>query len=604
MKSGKVNFLLRNDVPATIIALTGAQFLVRPGGRSELGYVVNRGIGSMFVRSVVLLAALGTLAIGQTREEIAEEVRQHCVGLPFEMPAIDVPIFPSRQVTIVDYRAIADGVTLNTKAFADAVRDCAGRGGGTVVVPPGTWLTGPIKLESNINLHLKRGAVIQFSSNIDDYPFIAGFDGKSKKYIITPPIHAYRARNIAITGEGIIDGAGEVWRYVKKDKLTPRQWKDLVASRGVVSGDGKEWWPSKEAMKGKEYLEQVEKSGGKVTIEDYERTRELLRPDLADFVQCNGILLSGTTFQNSPKFHVRPIQSENVIIRNVHVRAPWYGQNTDGIDPTSSRNVIIYNSTVDVGDDGICLKPGTIASSQTPGPACENIVVADCVVYHAHGGFVIGSETYGGVHNVSVRNCVFMGTDVGIRFKSFRGNGGLVKNVFVDGIQMRAIETDAILFDMYYSGDAPDIEATKDLTVRMEEPITDRTPRLQNLAIRNIVCNGADRAIVVNGLPEMPVKDVVFENVSVSSKRGVFCADADGLTFNHCRFAPQSGPVITLIQSRNVTVEAGAFRMSDVFMRVVGEKSEGIKVVGIDFSDERKQIELGENVKSDAVKHE
>ncbi len=566
---------------------------------------MNSNRRAKLLELVLLAAMFGPLGFGQTREQIAEEIKGHCAGLPFEMPGIDVPVFPDRKVSIVDHHAISDGFTLNTNAFADAIRACAEAGGGSVVVPPGTWLTGPIKLESNINLHLERGAVIQFSSNINDYPFIAGFDGKSKKYMITPLIHAYRGKNIAITGEGIIDGAGEAWRYVKKDKLTARQWKDQVASGGVVSDDGKEWWPSKEAMDGKEYLEQIEKSGKTLTAGDYAKTRELLRPDLVDLVQCEGILLDGTTFQNSPKFHVRPIQSENVIIRNVNVRAPWYGQNTDGIDPTSSRNVIIYNSTVDVGDDGICLKPGTIASRQKPGPACENIVIADCIVYHAHGGFVIGSETYGGVHNVSVRNCVFMGTDVGIRFKSFRGNGGVVEDVFMDGIQMREIGTDAVLFDMYYSGDAPDVEAAKDITVRKAESVTDRTPRFQNLSVKNVVCNGADRAVVINGLPEMPVKNVVFENVSVSSKRGVFCADAEGIQFKGCRLVPETGPVMTMIQSWDVTVEGGSFpRIPDVFMKVAGEKSGGIRIVGVDLKNAQKEIDLGENVRSDAVKRE
>lgn len=563
------------------------------------------GNPKLILLGLLLLTVLPGMQANAQQGGIADEIRQRCAGLPFEMPQLDVPAFPERKVNITDHGAIADGFTLNTKAFVDAIHACAEAGGGTVVVPPGTWLTGPIKLESNINLHLERGALVQFSSNIHDFPFIAGFDGKSKKYIITPLIHAYRAKNIAITGEGLIDGAGEVWRYVKKDKLTARQWKDLVASGGVVSDDGKEWWPSREAMGGKEYLEQAEKSGRKLTLEDYAETREFLRPDLVDFVQCDGVLLDGTTFQNSPKFHVRPIQSENVIIRNVKVCAPWYGQNTDGIDPTSSRNVIIYNSTVDVGDDGICLKPGSIASRQKPGPACENIVVADCIVYHAHGGFVIGSETYGGVHNVSVRNCIFVGTDVGLRFKSFRGNGGLVENVFVDGIQMREMETDAILFDMYYSGDAPDIEATKDLTVRKEEPVTDRTPRLQHLVIKNIVCNGADRAIVVNGLPEMPVKDVQFENVSVSSKRGVIGADVEGLRFKGCRIVPTSGPVMTMIQSRDVTVDGGMFpAIPEVFMKVVGENSNGIRILGVALKKDQKDVELGADVAPGAVKHE
>jgi len=551
---------------------------------------------------IVAIAGCGILW-AQTGKAVSSDIDACLTGLPFEKPEMSVPTFPERRVSIVEHGAAADGHTKNTEAFADAIHACATAGGGTVVVPPGTWMTGPIKIESNINLHLERGALIQFSSRIEDFPLIAGLDGKSKRYVVTPPIYAYKAKNIGITGEGIIDGAGEAWRYVKKEKLTERQWKDLVASGGVISPDGKEWWPSKEAMGADEYLEQIEKSGKHLSAADYEQAREYLRPDLVHLVRCTGILLDGTTFQNSPKFHVRPIQSENVIIRNVKVFAPWYGQNNDGIDLTSCRNVVVYNSTVDVGDDGICLKPGTIASSQKPGPSCENIVIVDCVVYHAHGGFVIGSESFGGVNNVSVRNCVFIGSDVGVRFKSLRGKGGLVENVFIDGIQMRGIGNEAILFDMYYGGGAPEEEAAKNRSLRKAEPVTGLTPRFQNISFKNIVCNGAERAVLINGLPEMPVMNVTFENVSVSAKKGLSFIDADGIQLNGCRFVLQAGPVVTVNQSRNITVRGGTFPIpTETFLRVDGETSENIRLVGVDLTKAKNAVELGRDVKPDAVK--
>lgn len=534
-----------------------------------------------------------------------KQLKDYLTDLPFSKPEITEPQFPERSVSIVEYGAVPDGHTLSTKAFADAIAACANAGGGTVTVPPGTWLTGPIKLVSNINLHVEKGALVQFSKNIEDFPFIAGLDGKSSRYIITPQIYAYRAKNIAITGDGIFNGAGEVWRYEKKEKLTSHQWKALVASGGVISEDGKEWWPSKEAMGGEKFLKEFENSGNEPTASDYAKTREFLRPDLVHIVQCNNVLLDGPTFENSPKFHVHPIQCENIIIRNLNVFAPWHGQNTDGIDLGSSRNVLVYNCTVDVGDDGICLKPASIAKSQEPGPSCQNIVIADCVVYHAHGGFVIGSESFGGVRNISVRNCIFVGTDVGLRFKSVRGRGGVVEKVFVDGIQMRGIVTDAILFDMYYSGGAPDVEATKDLTIRKAEPVTDRTPQFTDFFVKNVVCNGADRAIVINGLPEMSIKNMVLDNVSISSKRGVFLADAKGVQLNGCRIVPQSGAVVTIIQSSDVTIKGGTYpAATDVFLKVVGEKSENIRLVGVDLKQAKKGIELGENVKADAVKQE
>ena len=552
-------------------------------------------------RTALLSLVIASGSWGQTAGQIEREISRLCADLPFAMPKISVPTFADRTVSIVAYGAVPDGFTLNTRAFADAIRACAKAGGGTVLVPPGTWLTGPITLESNINLHLERGALVQFSNRIDDFPLIAGYDGKSKRYIVTPPIHAFRAKNIAITGDGIFDGAGESWRYVKKSKLTAQEWKDLIASGGVVSPDGKEWWPSRESLEGAAYLKELEQSGRQPTMADYARVREFIRPDLAPLVQCDGILLDGVTFQNSPRFHVRPAQSENVIIRNITIRCPWYAQNGDGLDPSSCRNVIIYNTTVDVGDDGLCLKPGAIARSQTPGPACENIVIADCVVYRAHGGFVIGSESYGGVNNVSVRNCVFVGTDIGLRFKSYRGNGGSVRNVFIDGIQMRNIANEAILFDMYYAGNSPDVETQKDLTIRKEEPVTDRTPRFQDFSIKNVVCNGASRALLINALPEMPIKNLTLTNVSIVAKEGVVLADAEGITFNQCRIIPHEGPVMKVIQSRNITINGGTYAPEAYFFRVDGGGSANILLRGVKIGEGKQLIDPGSSAPSGAV---
>jgi DNA sulfur modification protein DndE len=499
---------------------------------------------------------------------------------------------------------VADGFTLNTKAFADAIAACVKAGGGTVLVPPGTWLTGPIKLESNVNLHVEKGALVQFSSDIKDFPFIAGFNGTAKRNIITPPIYAYRANNIAITGEGIFDGAGEVWRYVKKEKMTKSQWNALIASGGIVSASGSEWWPSKEAMEGQQYLKERAKEVKTIPLEDYEKTREYLRPDFVDIVQCTTILIDGPTFQNSPKFHLHPMQCENLIIRNVSIYSPWYGQNTDGIDPGSCRNVVIYNCRVDDGDDGICLKPATLGPKQTPGPSCQNIVIADCVVYHAHGGFVIGSESYGGVRNVFVHNCTFIGTDVGLRFKSARGKGGLVERVFVDGIQMRNIATDAILFSMYYEENVPHAEEFQHASMRKSAPLTDLTPHFRDFSIKNVVCNGAARGFVINGLPEATVNDITLDHVSITSTKGSFFADADSIVLKDCRFLPRSGATLTTIQSRNITVEQGSYpAVSDVFLQVEGEKSSNLRILGARIAA-KKSVELAPDVKADAVKQE
>jgi polygalacturonase len=534
-----------------------------------------------------------------------KQLKDYLVGLPFSMPEINEPRFTERIYDIVEYGAVAGGKTMNTKAFANAIAACVHGGGGTVLVPPGTWLTGPIRLESNVNLCVEKGALVLFSKNIQDYPFIQSPDGRSRRYTKTPLISAFRVKNIALTGEGIFDGAGEVWRYVLREDLTELQWKTLVASGGVVTTDGEAWWPSKEAMEGEQFLKDMAKLKTEVEAADYEKTREYLRPNMVNFIQCTDILIDGPTFKNSPRYHILPVQCENLIIRNVNVFSPVAGKNTDGIDPAACRNVVIYNCLVDVGDDGICLKPGTIGENQSPGPACENIVVADCVVYHAHGGFVIGSESYGGVRNVSVRNCVFLGTDVGLRFKSARDRGGIVEKIYFDGIQMCEIVTDAILFDMYYSGGSPDVEARKDLTIRKSELVTSRTPQFKDFYVKNIVCTGADRAVVINGLPEMSIKKMNVDSVFITSKRGATIANADGVQFNGCSIVPQAGAVFTIISSRNILVKGGSYSSTaELFMKVIGETSENIRLLGLDLRQMKKAIELDGHGKADAVRQD
>jgi polygalacturonase len=533
---------------------------------------------------------------------VSKGLKTYLANLPFAMPELKEPVFPDHKVIIVNYGAVADGKTLNTKAFADAIHACAQAGGGTVIVPPGTWLTGPISLESNINLHLERGALVQFSSRYEDFPLIPGLGGNSKKYEIAPPISGYRLNNIAITGEGMFDGAGEFWRPMKKEKQTSSQWKKLVTSGGVVSDDGKVWWPSKEAMDGEKTLKELGKSKKQLSAEDYAQTREYLRPDLFKLIQCNGILLDGPTFRNSPRYHIHPVQSENVIIRNVTVSTAWFAQNGDGIDLSSCRNVVIYNTTVDAGDDGICVKPGTIASSQKPGPACENIVIADCTVYHGHGGFVIGSESKGGAHNISVSNCTFIGTDVGLRFKSNRGRGGLVDNIFIDGIQMRSIEDEAILFDMYYGEGSPEEVVSTGLDSKTVEAVTALTPQFQNIFIKNVVCNGANRAVLINGLPEMPVKGISIENTHILAQKGVLCVDADSVLLKNSSITLKYGPVVSVNQGRNIFLNGITYpQNAEAFLVVNGDKSENIHLKDIDLTLVKKDVEIGKNVKQGAI---
>jgi polygalacturonase len=530
------------------------------------------------IRLIVPLLLIPAVPLAQSPDPIAAEVEALCASAPFPMKAIPVPAFPAAVFGIKAFGGKGDGRFLNTAAFSSAITACWAAGGGTVNVPAGTWLTGPIELLSNVNLHVESGALVQFTDDIDAYPVIEGPSGTSRRFIRKPPLSAFRAVNIGVTGEGIFDGNGDRWRYVKRYKCTPGQWSDLVMSGGVVNSDSTEWWPSPGAMGGEIRMKLL---GARATADDARGVREFLRPDLVVFEECTGVLIDGPTFQNSPRFHLRPSHSEQVIIRGITVRCPWYAQNGDGIDPASCRNVVITRATVDVGDDGICLKPGSLSPRQEEGPACENIIVADCAVYHAHGGFVIGSESYGGVKNVFVSNCIFSGTDVGLRFKSYRGNGGTVERVFVDGIQMREIATDAILFDMYYAGNSPDKESVKDLSVRKEQTLTGRTPRFRDIQVSNVVCTGAGRAMLLNGLPECKIERISFTSVSIDARQGAVVADAKGIVLKNCGIRQKEGAAFRFIDSRDVSVEGGEYVMTGgTFLSAEGEGCDSIRLAG------------------------
>ncbi|HEX3729511.1 MAG TPA: glycosyl hydrolase family 28 protein, partial [Opitutaceae bacterium] len=177
--------------------------------------------------------------------------------------------------------------------------------------------------------------------------------------------------------------------------------------------------------------------------------------------------------------------------------------------------------------------------------------IENCVVYHAHGGFVIGSEMSGGVRNIRVDNCLFIGTDVGLRFKTARGRGGVVEDIYVSNIRMTNIGTDAISFNMYYEGAAPAEEGGPGAAPK-PVPVSDGTPQFRNLYLENISCLGADRAIQLQGLPEMPIRGIHLKNVSISSEHGLVCEDADDITLDHVVIASRSGPPRTFIRSQNV----------------------------------------------------
>ncbi len=448
----------------------------------------------------------------------ANPYKKYTANLPFAMQQIKAPKIPNRQVLLSDFKADPTGSSLCTDAFAKAIDALSQQGGGHLIVPRGVWLTGPIVLKSNIDFHLEKGAVVLFAPDENLYPLIkTSFEGLDTRRCQSP-LSANGAENISITGEGVIDGNGQYWRPVKRAKVTESHWKRLFTQFGGVEMKKDYWVPSEGYAKGEQGANLNVPNAQ--TEEEWLAVKRFLRPVMVSLVNCKNVLLQGVIFQNSPAWNLHPLMCENIIIDQVLVRNPAYAQNGDALDLESCKNALIINSRFDAGDDGICIKSGKDADGRRRARPCENVVVDGCTVFAGHGGFVVGSEMSGGVRNISVKNCQFVGTDVGLRFKSTRGRGGIVENIFIDGISMSDIATYALTFNMYYGGKSV-AEALADGDNQKEVvamPVTEETPIFRNIDIRNINCYHAGFAMEFNGLPEMPIDGINLENIYISAR--------------------------------------------------------------------------------------
>jgi polygalacturonase len=458
-----------------------------------------------------------------------------------------MPKIPANTVSLADF-GVGDGKSLNTDAFAKAFATLAEKGGGKLIVPPGIWLTGPIKLRSHTELCVERGALIKFSGDHKLYPLTV-IDLKGEREVDSvSPISGADLEDVAITGAGIIDGGGDAWRPLKNDKLSEREWKTLLKSGGVVDEKGTTWYPSREVMTGAKVVEALRKQNS-LKLEDYEPAHQFLRPKMLRLIGVKRLLLEGVTFQNPPNWTLNPVLCDDVSILNVQVRNSPDAQNSDALDLESCRHAIIRDCTFDVGDDGICLKSGKDAPGRRIGVPTEDVLIEGCTVYHAHGGFTIGSEMSGGVRNVRVDNCTFIGTDVGLRFKSTRGRGGVVEKIFVSNARMTDIPGDAINFNLYYGGKSPlDDAATTDTNM---PPVTEETPQFKDIHIENVIGRGAKNAIVLQGLPEMPLQNITLQNVSITSQLGVSVTDAENISFNNVRVENKAGEALKTLRVKN-----------------------------------------------------
>lgn len=431
-------------------------------------------------------------------------------------PEICLPQIPDNRISIEDYGAQKGPGVRNTHAFEKAVSDLEHLGGGVLNVPQGLWITGPIRFTSRMELHLERGALLVFDYSREEFPLIrTNYEGTERIRALSP-LSAVGKEDIAITGEGIIDGSGEHWRMVKRSKLTASQWKQLVEGGGVE--DDGHWFPSRSSYEGHHHPDiQPTEEEALLRAEEF---YDFYRPVMVSFINCKRVLIEGVTLQNSPAWNVHPLFCEHVTVRNAVIRNPWYAQNGDGLDVESCRYVRVENSSFDVGDDAICLKSGKGRKARTLEYPTEYVWIEGCSVYHGHGGFVAGSEMSRGIRKVIVRNCTFLGTDVGIRFKSTLGRGGVVEDILLQGIRMLNIEKQAIVMTMGYAGGmAPEEAGPEDI------------PQFCSILMEDITCDGAAIALDIHGLKQLPIHDITLSHSVLTARKAMELEHAKNIRF-------------------------------------------------------------------------
>ncbi len=392
------------------------------------------------------------------------------------------------------FGAKADGVTKDTKAIQAAIDDCASKGGGTVSLNKGTYLSAPIVLKDNITLDVATGSVLLGSPDHADYPAMSVFRNPGTQSLVT----ATNAHNLTITGGGVIDGNGTSW------------WEQASSQQdhGVM---------------------------GKVVF----------RPRLVVFDHCQHILIEKVTVQNSPSWQIVPYYSDDITIRNIKVLAPQHAPNTDAIDPFSSSNIVIDHVYADVGDDNIAIKSGAIDSPGPDAPS-KNITITDCTFDHGH-GLSIGSELAGGAQNVHAERIHFKGTDNGIRIKANRDRGSDVSNLSFKDIDMVDVKF-AILISEYYPKVLPPEGGNP------PQPITRLTPFFHDILIENVKAENSQIAGVIVGLPESPVKGVVLKNVNISAAKGMTVSDAE-VTGEKVTVKAAKGKDIDVLPSAKVAIK-------------------------------------------------
>lgn len=418
---------------------------------------------------------------------------------------------------VTKFGAKKDSSAKATAAIAKAIDAAVKAGGGTIYFPAGKYLTGPIHLQSNITIFIDAGAELHFSDNFDDYlPMVESRYEGVDVMSFSPLFYAYKAENIAIKGRGIIDGHGKKWWHFVE---------------GYKEGQPRSKWQL--------IFDSLNKN---ILLPDDPRQmkRGFLRPPFIQPMYCKNVQIEGITIRNSPFWTVNPEFCENVTVKGVTINNPP-SPNTDGINPESCKYVHISDCHISVGDDCITIKSGKDIPGRTKAAPAQNYTITNCTMLSGHGGVVIGSEMSGGVKNIVISNCVFDGTDRGIRIKTTRGRGGVVEDIRVDNIIMKNIKEQAIVLDMAYSKTDP-------------EPVSERTPLFRNIRLSNITAY-TKQAMFINGLEEMPVQEISLNDVYFEAETGIVISKAKDITLRQVTINTKQGPAVVARQTTQLDID-------------------------------------------------
>ncbi len=440
---------------------------------------------------------------------------------------------------IMDYGAHNDGSTDSTEAIRSAIAAAKAAGGGTVYVPAGNYITGPIELVNNLVLDIDAGAVVRFPAQ--KLPFTKGREQGIECLTPVPLIGGHDLQNVTITGRGVLTTDNAEWL-----KIMPR-------TQASKSDPGTAFGPNWERL-----LQDLELKTP-APQEDYDKAAPELRPSFVRTMDSTNVLIEGVHFVGSSMWTIHLLYTDNAVVRNVIIET-YPGVHTDGIAVDSSRNVRISDCYIDTGDDGMVIKSGKDADGRRVNRPTENVSISNCTVHHAHGAVTLGSEIAGGIRNVVADNITCDGTQIGVRIKSRRGRGGFVEDVRFNNWTMENAGTAInVTCDYMMEGE----------TKAAEEPVSERTPVFRNIAISHMTVNHARMVIDVSGLLEMPISALRIGDVIGSAKTGVRASHTDAMELREIRLDADSGPTFLVRDSKELELDAVSSRKASSAMPVI-----------------------------------